>query len=248
MKRVFSLLVLSFSLLHAGTINIALAANVSYAINDLKTAFAKKYPDTKVEITLGGSGKLTAQIKNGAPYDIFMSANMRYPNALYRQNLAITQPKVYAQGALAMLSLRPRDFTKGITIVTEKNIRRIAIANPRTAPYGKASIEALKNAKLYESVKKKLIYGESIAQTVTYAVTAADIGFIAKSALYSSKMQRFKEGRNWTEVDAKLYTPIEQGIVLLKRAKNNLDAKHFYDFILSDEAKKIFKRYGYNTL
>jgi len=248
MKKLFALLLLSFSLLHAGIINVALAANVSYAIDDLKAAFAKKYPDTRVEITLGGSGKLTAQINHGAPYDIFMSANMLYPNALYRQNLALTQPKIYAKGALAILSLRPRNFTKGIAVVTDKNIRRIAIANPKTAPYGKASIEALQNAKLYEKVKKKFIYGESIAQTVTYAVTAADIGFIAKSALYSSKMRRFKKGRNWVEVDAKLYTPIEQGIVILKRAKNNPDAKHFYDFILSDTAKTIFKKYGYNTL
>ncbi|HFB53734.1 MAG TPA: molybdate ABC transporter substrate-binding protein [Sulfurimonas autotrophica] len=246
MKKLFTLFLLSFSLLHAGVINIALAANVSYAIDDLKAAFCKHYPDTEVKITLGGSGKLTAQITHGAPYDIFMSANMRYPKALYEQKIALTQPKIYAKGALAILSLRPRDFTKGIDIVTEKNIRRIAIANPQTAPYGKASVEALKNAKLYNKVKSKFIYGESIAQTVTYAVTAADLGFIAKSALFSSKMRRFKKGRNWTEVDAKLYTPIAQGIVILQRAQNNPDAKHFYDFILSDEAKAIFKKYGYN--
>lgn len=248
MKKYFALLLLSFSLLHAGVVNVALAANVSYAIDELKALFAKKYPDTEVKITLGGSGKLTAQINHGAPYDIFMSANMRYPNALYKQNLALTQPKIYAKGALAILSLHPRDFTKGITLVAEKSIRRIAIANPRTAPYGKASVEALQNAKLYEKVKKKFIYAESIAQTVTYAVTAADIGFIAKSALYSPKMQHFKEGRNWITVDEKLYRPIAQGIVLLKQAKDNPDAKHFYDFILSHEAKMIFKKYGYNTL
>ena len=246
MKKIFLLFFLTFSLLHAGSINVALAANVSYAIDDLKTAFHKHYPDTEVKITLGGSGKLTAQITHGAPYDLFMSANMRYPEALYKNKIALTQPKVYAKGALAILSLRPRDFRQGINIVTNKNIRRIAIANPQTAPYGKASVEALKNAKLYKKVKSKFIYGESIAQTVTYAVTAADIGFIAKSALFSSKMQRFKKGRNWTEVDAKLYTPIAQGIVILKGAQNNPDAKHFYDFILSDEAKAIFKKYGYN--
>ena len=247
MKKLLPLLFLTLSLLHAGTINVALAANVSYAIDDLKAAFHKKYPNTRVEITLGGSGKLTAQINHGAPYDIFMSANMLYPNALYKQKLALTQPKIYAKGSLAILSLRPRDFTKGIALVVDKKIRRIAIANPKIAPYGKASIEALKNAKLYKKVKSKFIYGESIAQTVTYAVTAADIGFIAKSALYSSKMTRFKKGRNWTEVNAKLYTPIAQGIVILKRAKESTDAKHFYDFILSKEAKAIFKKYGYNV-
>jgi len=217
-KTVFLLLFTAFNLF-GNTLTIAVAANVSYAINDLITAFNKTHPDTKVEVTLGGSGKLTAQINNGAPYDILMSADMKYPQALYKSGLGVSKPTVYAQGALAIFSTRVRDFSDGIAIVTNKNIRRIAIANPKIAPYGKATIQALKNAKLYTKVKNKFIYGESISQTVAYSVTATDLGFIAKSSLYSNKMQRYKENKYWISVDTKLYTPIQQGIVLLKDTK-----------------------------
>ncbi|WP_457744131.1 molybdate ABC transporter substrate-binding protein [Sulfurimonas sp.] len=245
MKKLFFFFILLSSLLNAANITIAVAANVSYAIDALKGAFEKQHPDITVRIILGGSGKLTAQIKNGAPYDILMSANMDYPNALYKEKLAMTKPLVYAQGSLALFSNRVKDFSKGLDIV--KEVRTIAVANPKTAPYGKATIEALKNAKLYEKVKNKFVFGESISQTVAYSVTAADLGFIAKSALYSPKMKRFKEGRNYIEIPNKLYTPIKQGIVILKRAKNNKDVLSFYRFILSKKAKVIFKEYGYSV-
>jgi molybdate transport system substrate-binding protein len=239
-----SILCLTISL-NAGDIKIAVAANVSYAIDELKKEFNKTYPNIKVKVTLGGSGKLTAQIHNGAPYQLFMSANMKYPNALYADKIAVTKPVVYAQGSLAYLSIKDIDFSKGINLVKNENIKRIAIANPKTAPYGKATVEALKNAKLYNIIKKKFIYGESIAQTVSYAVTATDLGFIAKSALFSPTMAQYKKGINWAEVDPKLYTPINQGIVILKNGKNNSEVKAFYDFILGDKAKKILINFGY---
>jgi len=231
--------------LYAGAINIAVAANVSYAIEDLKKEFNKLYPDTKVKVTLGSSGKLTAQIKHGAPYDIFMAANMHYPNSLYDEKVAITQPIVYAKGGLALLSNNQRSFKHGITLLKSKLIKRVAIANPKTAPYGKATIEALKNSKIYDDLKDKIIYGESISQTVSYTRMAADVGIIAKSSLYSSKMKQFVKNVHWVEVDPKLYTPIDQGIVILKQAKENSEAKAFFDFILSNKAQKIFKEYGY---
>jgi len=236
---------LASSIVYAGSINIAVAANVSYAIDNLIAKFNETNPDTKVQVTLGSSGKLTAQIKNGAPYQIFMAANMKYPKALYTDKIAITKPVVYAQGSLAMLSIKKLDLSKGISIVTEDIVSKIAVANPKTAPYGTAAVESMKNAKIYTSIEKKLVYAESISQTVTYAITAADIGFIAKSSLYSPKMKSYKKGVNWVDVDAKLYTPIDQGIVILKNASKNAEAKAFYDFILSDSAKTIFNAYGY---
>lgn len=245
------LFVSSTSFVFAKTINIAVAANVSYAINDLIKEFNKTNPDTKINVTLGSSGKLTAQIKNGAPYDIFMSANMKYPNSLYKDKLAITKPLVYAKGSLAILSSKKRDFSKGLEIIKEKEIKRIALANPKTAPYGIASKEALKNANLYDEIKSKFVYGESISQTVSYAVSATDLGFIAKSALYSPKMTNYKKDINWIDVDSKLYTPINQGIVILKNTierKNEMEAKAFYDFILSNNAKQIFTNFGYLVL
>lgn len=233
------------SSIYAGTINIAVAANVSYAIDELKKEFKKLHPDIKVRVTLGGSGKLTAQIKNGAPYGLFMSANMNYPDALYKDGLAITKPIVYAQGCLAYLSIKKQDFSKGMKLLEGSNIRKIAIANPKTAPYGEATVEAIKNAGVYEKVRRKFVYAESISQTVSYTMIASDIGFIAKSSLYSPKMARFKKEINWMEVDSKLYTPISQGIVILKKAKWDKDINFFYNFIISEKAKKIFKDFGY---
>jgi molybdate transport system substrate-binding protein len=231
--------------IYAGTINIAVAANVSYAIDDLKKEFNKLYPDTKVNVTLGSSGKLTVQIKNGAPYQLFMSANMKYPNALYADGIATTRPLIYAQGSLAYLSVKKQDFTKGIKLVQSSNINKIAVANPKTAPYGKAAIEAMKNGGVYENVVKKYVYAESIAQTVSYAVTAADIGFIAKSSLFSPQMSKYKRDLHWAEVDPKLYTPINQGIVVLQNGETNSEVSAFYTFMLSAKAKKILNDFGY---
>jgi len=245
-KYLFAFMV-SLSTLLASEINIAVAANVSYAVDELKAEFAKTNPDTKVQVTLGSSGKLTAQIKNGAPYGLFMSANMKYPQALYGDKIAITKPIVYAQGVLAYLSVKKQDFSKGIALLKDDKIIKIAIANPKTAPYGKAAIEAIKKADIYDAVKSKFVYGESISQTVSYAVMAAEIGIIAKSSLYSSKMSQYTENVNWSPVDPSLYTPIQQGIVLLKHSKNDTAYRAFYDFILSDKAKVIFKKYGYSV-
>lgn len=245
MKFIILFLSLSFCMLHASTINIAVAANVSYAMQELKKEFNKTHPNIHVRVTLGSSGKLTAQIKNGAPYGLFMSANMKYPKSLYKDNLAITKPIVYAQGSLAYLSAKKQDFSQNMKLLKNPNIHKIAIANPKTAPYGKAAVEAMKNAKVYNDVKKKFVYAESISQTVAYTITAANLGFVAKSSLYSPKMKRFKKDINWSDVNPKLYTPINQGIVILKNAKGNKDIKAFYDFIFSKQARQIFKNYGY---
>jgi len=235
------------STLIAGTINIAVAANVSYAINDLKKEFNTLYPNTKIQTTLGSSGKLTAQIFHGAPYQLFMSANMLYPNTLYAKHLAITKPVVYAKGSLAYFSIKKQDFSLGIKLLKKPNIKKIAIANPKTAPYGKATFEALNNANIYDDIKHKFIYAESISQTVSYSVIAADIGIIAKSSLYSKQMLKYKEGVNWLSVDTKLYRPISQGLVILKKGKHNKEVKSFYNFLQSYKAKKIFSTYGYQV-
>ncbi len=243
-KSIIGSLLLTGSL-YAGTINIAVAANVSYAIDKLNLEFNKLYPDTKVKVTLGSSGKLTAQIKNGAPYQLFMSANMKYPEALYKDGIATTRPLVYAQGSLAYLSSKKQDYSQGIKLVESGKISKIAVANPKTAPYGKAAVEAMKNGGVYNNALGKLVYAESISQTVSYAVTAADVGFIAKSSLYSPKMSAYKKDINWADVDSKLYTPINQGIVVLKNGEANSEVSAFYTFMLSGKAKQILNDFGY---
>lgn len=233
--------------LYAKTINVATSANVSYAINDLKKSFNKIYPNIKVQTILGSSGKLTAQIKNGAPYDIFLSANMKYPQSLYDDKLTISKPIIYAKGLLALLTNKHINFNENLDFLENDNINKIAIANPLTAPYGKATVEVFKNLNIHNSIKSKLIYGESISQTVVYATKASDIGIVAKSSLFSKKMKKYKKNINWFDISPKLYTPINQGVVLLSNAKNKEEAKLFYDFILSSKAKDIFKQYGYLT-
>ena len=244
MKLLIVLLLLTLYT-QAKTIRVAVAANVSYAIDELKKEFNLLYPDIKVETILGGTGKLTAQIKHNAPYDILLSADMMYPESLYKEGFAISRPLIYVQGSLVYLSRKKRDFSKGMELLKEEDIKKIAIANPKTAPYGKATFEALKNAKLLKDITDKLVYGESISQTVTYATKVTDIGFIAKSALYSPKMSHFKKDTHWYEVDPKLYTPINQGIVILKHGEKSSEVASFYAFIFSKKAEKIFKDFGY---
>ncbi len=224
-------------------IKVAVAANMSYAMPEIVKAFYKKYPDIKVEILIGSSGKLFAQIKNSAPFDIFLSANMKYPNALYKQKLCITAPKVYATGALALLSSKRKDFSKGIMLLKDKNIKKIALANPKIAPYGKAAVEALRKSFIYNKLKNKFVYAQSVAQATTYSIIAADIGFVAKSTLFSRHMKKYKKDINWIEIKPFLYTPIKQGIVLLKDKK---EAREFYNFMFGNTVKNILISFGYN--
>ena len=245
MRRFIGALCLSTSALFAGTINIAVASNVSYAIDELKSEFHKSHPTTKVRVTLGSSGKLTAQIKHRAPYGVFMSANMLYPQRLYKENLALLEPQVYAQGTLSFFTLKKYDLSRGFELLKSKDIRRIAIANPKTAPYGKATFDALQTLHLHKPLQSKFIYGESISQTLSYTMTAADIGIVASASLYSPKMQKFQEGKNWMKIEPEFYHPIKQGIVLLKEAKGSQEYRDFYEFILSQKAEQIFKKYGY---
>lgn len=241
------LLVLAFVVSSfAADLNIAAAANTTYAFGDIEKEFVKTHPDVKFNVSLASSGKLTAQIKNGAPFEIFMAANMKYPKAVFDDKFAITEPVVYAKGKLAMMSVRGFDLSKGLEILKDPKIKTIVIANPKTAPYGKASIEAFKNAGIYDEIKDKIIEAGSISEALSMTLKAADIGFIAASSMYSPKMAEYKIDKNYVFVESKFYTPIKQGIVILKNGENSKLAKDFYDFILGEQGKEIFKKYGYD--
>jgi len=233
------------SMLYATTINVAVSANVSYAISELIEEFNNQYPNIKVNAILSGSGSLTAQIKHGANYSIFMSANMLYPNSLYKTKDAITKPIIYAKGSLVLFTNKNNIKISNLNTLKDKSISTIAIANPKVAPYGKASIEALKNLNIYNDIKSKLIFGQSISQTVSYSITTTDAGIISKSSLYAKNMLKYKKNINWYDIDTTIYTPIDQGIVLLKKSLQQNGSKEFYNFILSNKAKKIFEKYGY---
>ncbi len=247
MRYVVMMFLSLLSLVGAGTVRVALAANVSYAMPALKKDFALQYPGVIIQSIVGGSGKLTTQIRSGAPYDLFLSANMAYPQQLFELGITVDKPVTYAQGALAILSNVPRDFSRGIALLEESFIRSVAVANPKTAPYGKAAFDVLHKAGLFETVHPKLVFGESIAQTVAYVSHVADIGLVAKSALFAPQMKEYKPGTNWVDVNPALYHPIDQGMVLLKNAPNLKEAEAFYVFLLSRRAREIFIRHGYRV-
>ena len=231
----------------ASDITIAVAANVSYAIKPLVKAFHQTHPKSHVNVILGSSGKLFAQISHGAPYMLLMSADMKYPKKLYAHGMTTTQPMVYAQGALAILSQKKRDYCAEIFVLKDADIKKIAVANPKTAPYGVATMEALKNARMYKTLKKKFVYAESVSQTLLYATSVADIGIVAKSSLFAPQMDKYHEAVHWSEIDKSLYNPIDQGIVILTQGKGNGEVKAFYDFMFSKKAKEILNAYGYEV-
>lgn len=229
---------------NAGEISVAAAANTAYAFDELKSEFNKIYPDIKVNVSLGSSGALSTQIRNGAPFDIFMAADMKFASDIFKDGLGVSDAKVYAKGKLAMFSIRNFDLKKGLEILKDDSLKTIAVANPKTAPYGAATMQAFEKAGILKEVESKIVQAKSIGDTLSQALSAADIGFVAASAMYSK--EEYKEGVNFVLVDSSLYEPIAQGVVLLKKAEENADAKVFYEFILSQNAKEIFKKYGYD--
>jgi|AAUQ01.1.fsa_nt_gi molybdate transport system substrate-binding protein len=243
LKRQFILTLALFNYLFPNsTVKVALSANVSYVIKPLIKEFNKEFPKIKIVPIIGSSGKLTTQIIHKAPYDIFMSADMEYPNRLYKMSLS-SPPKVYAKGSLIILSLK-NSLSNDLKVLKSSSIKRIAIANPKTAPYGRATIQAFEKAGIYKDVKSKLVFSESISQTLSYILRVTKIGIIAKSLLFSPNLNSIKN-KKWLEIEKSLYDEIRQGAVILKNS--NKDAVKFFDFLFMEKAKDIFINFGYNV-
>ncbi len=224
------------------SLTIAVAANMQFAMEELIKAFSDK-TGVRCETTISSSGKLTVQIKEGAPFDVFVSADMNYPEEIYNSGLAAAPPKVYAYGKLVLWSMK-EGVNPSLDMLGGNSVRHIALANPKLAPYGVAAVEALKNHQLWEQVEKKLVYGESIAQTNQFVLAgAAEVGFTAMSVVLSPQM---KGKGQWIEINQEDYSPIAQGAVAIKRANApSADAQKFYDFLFSEEASAILKAFGY---
>jgi molybdate transport system substrate-binding protein len=226
----------------AQNIKVAVAANLQSVIKELAQDFKHK-TGIEVEPIVGSSGNLTGQIRNGAPYDLFLSADMNFPAVLFHDGLSAQKPVVYALGSLIICSNHDISLDDWDRILITRRINKIAIANPAIAPYGKAAEEALKSMGILELTKPKTVYGESISQVNTYITTGAvDVGFTTQ-ALVKDALN--KTPLFWKAVDPKTYTPIEQGMVILKHGKGNADATKFYQYLLSAAAKSIFTAYGY---
>jgi len=243
-KKFIIALLFSSYLANAQTITVAAAANLKYALADIAKEFTKQ-SGIQVKIITGASGKLTQQIMSGAPFDALLSADVEYPAKLAKGGFTTTPATVYAYGSLILWSANGADLSKGVAGLANPNIKKIAIANPSTAPYGQEAINALRYYKIDGAVKSKFINGESINQVATYVTTkAVDVGFMAKSIVYAPNM---KTVGKWVEVDPKSYNKIDQAMVGLKNGspENQIATKKFLKFIMSPKAQMILKNNGY---
>jgi len=227
----------------AQNLKVAVAANLQSVIKVLGQDFKQKTGIT-IEPIVGSSGNLTTQISNGAPFDVFLSADMGFPETLFKQGFSLKKPAVYAQGSLIICSNQDIGFENWERLLMTGRIKKIAIANPAIAPYGKAAEETLKDKGILNDIKSKIVYGESISQVNTYITTGvAEVGFTTQALVKdpANKTQLY-----WKVIDPKTYAPIEQGMVLLKHANENPEAEKFYQYILGPAAKAIFEQYGYH--
>ena len=223
-------------------LTIAAAANMQYAIRDIIESFENEY-DISCQLVLSSSGKLTAQIQENAPYDVFLSADMKYPEQLYQNGRTTAIPLIYANGRLVLWSA-VKGVSPSFEVLLSDEISHVAIANPQTAPYGQAAIEVLDNMNMEEDVKDKLVYGESVSQTNHFIFSgAAGIGMTGQSVVLAGEMRN--KGQ-WIEVDTSLHSPISQGIVILtNRSDFHKESLIFQEYLLSSSGQAILKKYGY---
>jgi molybdate transport system substrate-binding protein len=226
-------------------VRVAAAADLKFAMSELAAGFEKQ-TGTSVSVTYGSSGNFFSQIQNGAPFDLFFSADIEHPKKLEATGLA--EPGTlyeYATGRLVIWTPvdSKLDVAKsGWQILLEPSVQKVAIANPEHAPYGRAAVAALQKAGLYESMKAKLVYGENISQAAQFVQSGnAQVGIIALALAISTPM---KDGKRW-EVPADMHPPIEQAAIVLKNAKNKDSAQVFLEFVKSAPGRAILSKYGF---
>jgi molybdate transport system substrate-binding protein len=228
-----------------GIVTVAAASDLTYAMNEIAANFEKATGCT-VRLSLGSSGNFLTQIENGAPFDVFFSADLAYPEKLEAEGLAAPgSAYVYAIGKIALWTRNDSrvDVGRGLAALREPSVRKIAIANPEHAPYGRAAEQALRQSGVYEAVKDRLVLGENISQAAEFVESGnADAGILALSLVVSPAMK--DKGRAWN-IPEKFYTPIEQGAVVLRAAANPQGAREFLDYIKMPATAALLERYGF---
>jgi molybdate transport system substrate-binding protein len=228
-----------------GIVTVAAASDLTYAMNEIAANFEKATGCT-VRLSLGSSGNFLTQIENGAPFDVFFSADIAYPEKLEAEGLAAPgSAYVYAIGKIALWTRNDSrvDVGRGLAALREPSVRKIAIANPEHAPYGRAAEQALRQSGVYEAVKDRLVLGENISQAAEFVESGnADAGILALSLVVSPAMK--DKGRAWN-IPEKFYTPIEQGAVVLRAAANPQGAREFLDYIKMPATAALLERYGF---
>src|SRR5512135_487219 len=228
---------------HAGEVNAAVAANFAEPVKQIAELFQKETGHT-VKLSFGSSGKFYSQIKNGAPFDVFLAADEKNPKLLEDEGLAVKDTRfVYALGKLVLWSAKPGYVDAKGAVLDKGDYSKIAYADPKLAPYGQAAQETLQKMKLWDKVQGKLVTGESIGQAYQFAASGnAELAFIALSQV--TKDGQVREGSYWL-VPAEMYSPIKQSAVQLTGAKDKAAAQAFLKFLRSEKALAIIRSFGY---
>ncbi len=222
---------------------IAVAANFAATLNAISTAFEQR-SGHRITLASGSSGKIYAQIRHGAPFDAFFSADQAKPAALIADGLAIADSRrTYALGALVLWSARPGLVDPDGQVLAQGRFRRLALANPRLAPYGVAALEVLESLNLVHSTRERWVLGENIAQAYQFVHSGnADLGLLARAQVWGDG--RHTRGSAWP-VPTSLHAPIRQDAVLLSAGRDNAAARALLDFVRSEQARHIIESQGY---
>ncbi|HLJ12077.1 MAG TPA: molybdate ABC transporter substrate-binding protein [Planctomycetaceae bacterium] len=231
----------------ANRLRIAAAADLRFALPELIAAFERMHPGATIEATYGSSGNFFSQLANQAPFDLFLSADIDYPKRLVEQRHGSVDGEFpYATGHIVLWAPNASSLDVeqgGLPVVIDEAVKKIAIANPNTAPYGRAAVAALKSLGVYEAVESKLVYGENVAQAAQMVESgAADLGIIALSLAVSPAMR--DKGRYWP-IPENAHPPIVQGGVVLSWALDANLARAFRDYLLSGGGASILRRFGF---
>ncbi len=231
---------------YAEEATIAAASNFSLAANQLVEVYEAE-TGHELSLVFGSSGRFFAQISNGAPFDVFLSADQEKPQALIANNYAVAQSlRTYAIGSLVLWSSDGELVNESYEVLDSDRYARLAIANSRVAPYGIAAEEVLNNLDLITAVQSRLVRGENISQTYQFVSTGnAELGFVARSQVYRDK--ELISGSAW-DVPTTIHSPIRQDAVLLTRAQTNVAAIAFMEFLLSSTGKEIIQSFGYDVV
>jgi len=259
MKRLVSLGLITFLVLASGLsipraesadreINVAAAADLSSALQEIAADYEKR-TGVVVKLSFGASGALSQQIQNGAPFDVFFSADMDYPRQLIAGGQADgTTLYRYAVGQLVLWVPKdsPLDVEhKGMDVLLVPSVKKISIANPQHAPYGRAAAAALQHYGLYEKLTGQLVLGENVSQAAQFVESGnAQAGFVALAHAVAPAMQG--KGRYWV-VPAEAYPPLDQGVILISRSAHSKDAAAFLGFVKTEEVAGMLGRYGFSS-
>lgn len=229
----------------AGELVVAAASDLNFAFKELVAEY-EKTTGNHVKLSLGSSGNFYSQIQNGAPFDLYFSADIGYPKKLEEAGLTVPGSLYrYAVGRIVLWTSHEsrRDVSKGLEALRDQSIKKIAIANPKHAPYGRAAVAAMEHFKIYDQVKDRLVLGENISQAAQFIESGAcEIGIVALSLALAPAMHA--KGTYW-EIPAEAHPPLEQGAVILKSSKQQEAARGFLEFMQSDKGQEIMTRYGF---